>query len=687
MRMTSWLDSFRALNRRTPSRRISRRRSGSRASRAARPVSCRMLVVERLEDRTLLSGSTLTVALQQGVNNYAGMSNTWINGSSGQTGTNYGTTPTLFVNGASGSEQDSLLRWNLSSLESGSTLQSASLSVNVELMSGKGPYNLYALNTPWSPTSANFNQASASVPWQVPGAHGANDAGTTVLGTFNPTAYGQSTITLNSAGIAVVQSWINNPASNNGFILRSSSGEIMLSSNLDSAPPDHPALSLTYTLPPLYVNAGPNAAVTQTSVLSLGGSVEDSDPLATQPVASTWSMVSGPGTVTFENPSSPTSDAIFSTVGTYVLQLSATDGVMSGSSQVTITVEPPAPELSPLVNAGTNQTITLNQSAALSGLVDQPGSKTVTSQWSQLSGPGTALFANSGSPSTTAQFTAAGTYVLDLVATDGTLANNSTVTVTVNPSGTTSPVAPPVASAGNNQSVALGTPATLSGTVTYNTVAGATLSTVWQLAGGPGTVTFGNSSALQTTATFSTAGIYYLRLLATYDGVSDQSYTTISVSSGATSVSFPLQQGTNGYTGGTSTYVANTAATTNYSAATVDVTEGSGVEETLLSFILSGTAVTGTVQSVTLQLDVTTATTSTYNVYALSRPWTASHATYDNATSTTAWQTPGALGSSDYSSTIIGTLTSPTAGINTITLNSTGVSVVQGWLANPATNY
>ena len=76
MRMTSWLDSFRAKTRRTPTRYISRRRRGSHAYRAAQPVACRLAMVERLEDRTLLSGTTTaTLALQQGVNSYAGMTN------------------------------------------------------------------------------------------------------------------------------------------------------------------------------------------------------------------------------------------------------------------------------------------------------------------------------------------------------------------------------------------------------------------------------------------------------------------------------------------------------------------------------------------------------------------------------------------------------------------------------------
>ena len=169
MRMTSWLDSFRASNRRTPSRRVSRRRRGTQASRALQAIASRLLVVEKLEDRTLLSGTTVSVALQQGVNNYTGMTNSWINGTSGQTTTNYSTQPTLYVSGNSGAEMDTLLRWNLSSITSGSTLQSASINLNLESVSGSGTYNLYAVNTNWNASSVTFNQASSSVAWQVPG--------------------------------------------------------------------------------------------------------------------------------------------------------------------------------------------------------------------------------------------------------------------------------------------------------------------------------------------------------------------------------------------------------------------------------------------------------------------------------------------------------------------------------------
>ena len=51
----------------------------------------------------------------------------------------------------------------------------------------------------------------------------------------------------------------------------------------------------------------------------------------------------------------------------------------------------------------------------------------------------------------------------------------------------------------------------------------------------------------------------------------------------------------------------------------------------------------------------------TYNLYALSQAWNVSQVTYDQASKRTAWQMPGANGSADYNSTVLGTLTSSAA--------------------------
>jgi hypothetical protein len=93
-----------------------------------------------------------------------------------------------------------------------------------------------------------------------------------------------------------------------------------------------------------------------------------------------------------------------------------------------------ANDRAPVVNAGSGQTITWPASAALNGSATDDGlplGNTLTSLWSVVSGPGTVTFANRASPTTTASFSLAGTYVLRLTATDSLLSSSADVTITV----------------------------------------------------------------------------------------------------------------------------------------------------------------------------------------------------------------------------------------------------------------
>jgi hypothetical protein len=91
----------------------------------------------------------------------------------------------------------------------------------------------------------------------------------------------------------------------------------------------------------------------------------------------------------------------------------------------------------PLVDAGPDQQITLpDNDADLSGAASDDGlpyGRSVTTAWSMQSGPGTFAFVDPQSLSTSATFSAAGTYVLELLADDGELAASDTVTVLVLP--------------------------------------------------------------------------------------------------------------------------------------------------------------------------------------------------------------------------------------------------------------
>ena len=111
-----------------------------------------------------------------------------------------------------------------------------------------GSYELYALKRLFNESQVTWQRASTAVAWQTVGANGANDRETTVLGTVNGSATGSLTVTLNAAGIAKVQSWINNPATNYGFILLhyAVSDGLDLRSSEYSTVSQRPQLTITY---------------------------------------------------------------------------------------------------------------------------------------------------------------------------------------------------------------------------------------------------------------------------------------------------------------------------------------------------------------------------------------------------------------------------------------------------------
>lgn len=86
------------------------------------------------------------------------------------------------------------------------------------------------------------------------------------------------------------------------------------------------------------VGAGPDRAVTLAEAANLDGTVTDDGLPAGSSVTQSWSKASGPGTVTFGSPKAQDTTASFSEAGTYVLRLTATDGALSSSDDVTVSV-------------------------------------------------------------------------------------------------------------------------------------------------------------------------------------------------------------------------------------------------------------------------------------------------------------------------------------------------------------
>lgn len=93
---------------------------------------------------------------------------------------------------------------------------------------------------------------------------------------------------------------------------------------------------------PPEVDAGPNAEITVPDPAQLNGSAtDDGIPASRGSLTYQWSVVSGNGNVIFADDTSPTSTAVFEGGGDFILRLTASDGQLTSSDEVTITVNNP----------------------------------------------------------------------------------------------------------------------------------------------------------------------------------------------------------------------------------------------------------------------------------------------------------------------------------------------------------
>ena len=252
------------------------------------------------------------------------------------------------------------------------------------------------------------------------------------------------------------------------------------------------------------VNASADQTITSLAPANLNATVTDDGlPIPPGAVTMNWTVVSGPGTVTFGDSTQAATTAFFSQVGTYVLRLTASDGVLSANDDITIQVDlPPSP--------GTRIT---------NGLV-------VYYPFTQGVGSTVLDQSNVGSPM---DLTITGN-VTSSLADIGYVGNDSfryhlsdgesVVSTTVDTTNVSAVNLAPTVNAGADQTITSLAPANLNATVTDDglPIPPGAVTMNWTVVSGPGTVTFGDSTQAATTAFFSQVGTYVLRLTAS-DGV------------------------------------------------------------------------------------------------------------------------------------------------------------------------
>ena len=198
--------------------------------------------------QTLVAGSSPTeISFQDGLFPnvaYVGTSDTQINGSAATQ--NHGTSQTLEMAGNSGSA--ALLKWDVSAIPSDSILVSAAIELNVTDPTAQD-YEVYALQKAWDELSATWQQFADGQNWSGDGAGGPGDHGIATLGSLGAPSSGTVLINLNDAGLAAVQSWINDADSNFGVILKDylASDAAAISAREAAVAAQRPKLAVNFT--------------------------------------------------------------------------------------------------------------------------------------------------------------------------------------------------------------------------------------------------------------------------------------------------------------------------------------------------------------------------------------------------------------------------------------------------------
>ncbi|MBX2945146.1 MAG: tandem-95 repeat protein [Cyclobacteriaceae bacterium] len=260
-------------------------------------------------------------------------------------------------------------------------------------------------------------------------------------------------------------------------------------------------------VPPV-ANAGPDRSITlPTNSIIINGSGTDSDGTIT---AYSWTKQSGPAaSLTNQNTANLTASGLVE--GSYVFRLTVTDNQgATGQAQMTLTVLPAAINQSPIVNAGSDVSLTLPaNSTVLQATASDPDGSIASYQWQKISGP-----SFSGTGNNTATFTLndlqLGTYVFRITVTDNQGATASDdVSVFVFAANQ-----PPVVTAPADQVITLPT-TTTNLTAVASDPDGTVASFLWTYVSGPASPTLSGATTATLTASSLIIGTYTFRITVT----------------------------------------------------------------------------------------------------------------------------------------------------------------------------
>ena len=157
---------------------------------------------------------------------------------------------------ANGARNRGLVKFDLSSIPTNAFIDSVSLRVNVNKFASGGEgslFHLHVVKLPWTESASTWFIRSAGQNWTAPGGAAGTDyaevsSGNTFVGGTGATTF-ETTIGL----VADVTAWLNSPASNYGWLIKTEDESVEFTAGRFSArenPNTSPKLTVQYTVAP-----------------------------------------------------------------------------------------------------------------------------------------------------------------------------------------------------------------------------------------------------------------------------------------------------------------------------------------------------------------------------------------------------------------------------------------------------
>src|SRR5437016_6227967 len=125
--------------------------------------------------------------------------------------------------------------------------------VKAPLLGPDSTFEVHRVLQPWNEAEATWNRIGTNAPWSAPGAAAPADFSTDVSAATGVSGLGNYTFGSTSNLVADVQSWVDTPGSNLGWILLTQAEDVAMSARRFAsreAPTNAPALLIDYLLPP-----------------------------------------------------------------------------------------------------------------------------------------------------------------------------------------------------------------------------------------------------------------------------------------------------------------------------------------------------------------------------------------------------------------------------------------------------